>query len=226
MRDAMVILDGVTKTYRTTGGGRRAVLRDATIAFPAGLKVGVLGPNGAGKSTLLRLIAGTEPTDQGRIHRHGRVSFPLGFTGTFHPDLSGRENLQFLARIYGLDARAMVDSVADFAELDSYMDAPIAQYSSGMLAKLAFGASLAIDFDVYLVDELTEVGDARFRARSVTAFRDRLRHASLILVSHNSQTIRSLCDCCAILWNGTLTAFDTVDEALDRYAELMGVADA
>ena len=196
MRDAMVILDGVTKTYRTADGGRRSVLRDATLAFPAGLKVGVLGPNGAGKSTLLRLIAGTEPPDQGRVHRHGRVSFPLGFTGTFHPDLTGRENLQF------------------------------GRYSSGMMAKFAFGASLAIDFDVYLVDELTEVGDARFRARSVTAFRDRLRHASLILVSHNSRTIRSLCDCCAILWDGSLTAFDTVDEALDRYAELMGVADA
>ncbi|MGG5885611.1 ABC transporter ATP-binding protein [Falsiroseomonas sp. HC035] len=222
----MVILDGVSKSYRTAEGGRRAILRDATIAFPAGVKVGVLGPNGAGKSTLLRLISGTEPPDAGRIHRHGRVSFPMGFAGTFHPQLSGRENLHFLARVYGLDPATMVRSVADFTEMAREMDAPLEHYSSGMAAKFAFGASLAIDFDVYLVDEITEVGDARFRARSVAAFRERLQHASLILVSHNSQTIRSLCDCCAILSDGALVAFDTVDEALDRYAELMGVADA
>ncbi|MDO9502165.1 ABC transporter ATP-binding protein [Falsiroseomonas sp.] len=222
----MVLLEGVSKFYRRADGGRRAILRDATIAFPAGLKVGVLGPNGAGKSTLLRLIAGKEPPDAGRIHRHGRVSFPMGFAGTFHPQLSGRENLHFLARIYGLDAAAMVRSVADFTEMAAELDAPLEHYSSGMAAKFAFGASLAIDFDVYLVDEITEVGDARFRARSVAAFRDRLRHASLILVSHNSHTIRSLCDCCAILSGGELIAFGTVDEALERYSELMGVADA
>ena len=222
----MVLLEGVSKFYRRADGGRRAILRDATIAFPAGLKVGVLGPNGAGKSTLLRLIAGTEPPDAGRIHRQGRVSFPMGFAGTFHPQLSGRENLHFLARIYGLDAAAMVRTVADFTEMAAELDAPLEHYSSGMAAKFAFGASLAIDFDVYLVDEITEVGDARFRARSVAAFRDRLRHASLILVSHNSHTIRSLCDCCAILSGGELIAFDTVDEALERYSELMGVADA
>lgn len=222
----MVVLEDVCKAYRTADGGRRTVLREATIAFPAGLKVGVLGHNGAGKSTLLRLISGTEPVDSGRISRHGRVSFPLGFSGTFHPGLSGRENLQFLARVYGVAPHAMIESVAEFAELGPYMDAPLEQYSSGMMAKLAFGVFLAIDFDVYLVDELTEVGDARFRARSAAAFRDRLRHASLILVSHNSHTIRALCDCCAILWDGELIAFDTVDEALSRYAELMGVADA
>ncbi len=226
MRSPMVVMQGVSKAYRLPGGGQRIVLDNATIAFPAGLKVGVLGPNGAGKSTLLRLVAGTEAVDAGRITRHGRVSFPLGFSGTFHPGLSGRENLHFLARLYGLDGRAMVESVAEFGEFGPEIDAPIERYSSGMLAKLAFGASLAIDFDLYLVDELTEVGDARFRTLAAAAFRNRLRHASLLLVSHNSQTIRAYCDCCAILWDGALTPFATVDEALGRYAELMGVADA
>jgi capsular polysaccharide transport system ATP-binding protein len=221
MAEPAILLDGVAKRY-----GARQILHGATLALPRGRRIGILGPNGAGKSTLLRLLAGTETPDAGRITRCGRVSFPLGFSGTFHPELSGRENLRFLARVYGQSPEAMAAQVAEFAELGTDIDAPVGRYSSGMAAKLAFGASLALDFDTYLVDEITEVGDARFRARSQAAFRERLRHATLILVSHNSQTIRSLCDCCAILHDGALLPFATVEEGLARYAEFMGVADA
>ncbi len=226
MAEPIVVLDEVAKHYPQADGGRRSILEATTLAFPAGGRVGILGPNGAGKSTLLRLIAGSEAPDAGEVHRFGRVSFPLGFSGTFHPDLSGRENLVFLARIHGADPDAVVEEVTDFAELGADIDAPVRQYSSGMAAKLAFGASLALDFDAYLVDEATEVGDARFRARAHAAFQARLRDAALILVSHNSHTIRRFCDCCAILHGGRLTPFATVDDALDAYADLMGVADA
>lgn len=226
MPDPIVLLDGVAKHYPQAGGGQRNILEATTMAFPEGRRVGILGPNGAGKSTLLRLIAGSETPDAGVVRRFGRVSFPLGFSGTFHSDLSGRENLHFLARVYGVDAEAMVEEVTEFAELGRDIDAPVRHYSSGMAAKLAFGASLALDFDAYLVDEATEVGDARFRARSHAAFQAKLRDAALILVSHNSHTIRRFCDCCAILHGGRLSPFATVDEALDAYADLMGVADA
>jgi capsular polysaccharide transport system ATP-binding protein len=220
------MLEHVTKTYPVRGGGRREVLRDVTITLPHGRNIGILGANGAGKSTLLRIIAGTEPPDSGRVRRACRVSFPLGFTGTFNSGLSGRENATFLARVYGADPRRVLDFIHDFAELGRYLDMPVETYSAGMMARLAFGVTLAIDFDIYLVDEITEVGDARFRAKSARAFRDRLSRSSIILVSHSSATIRSLCDCSAILWDAELYPFETVSEGMKSYAELMGVADA
>lgn len=222
----MIVLDGVSKAYRARDGSLKPILRDVSIAFPPGRNVGILGGNGAGKSTLLRLIAGSEAPDAGRIERRCRVSFSMGFSGTFHGGLSGRENLLFLARLYGAAPREVLDFVTDFAELGPWIDMPVETYSSGMVAKLAFGLSLAIDFDVYLVDEITEVGDARFRAKSSQAFRERLMRSSLILVSHSSATIRALCDCCAILDGGSLTPYDTVDEAMAAYAALMGVSHA
>lgn len=222
----MILLEDVVKTYPIHGGGRRVVLQDVSISLPHGRNIGILGGNGAGKSTLLRLIAGSEPPDRGRIRRSCRVSFPLGFTGTFHGGLSGRENATFLARVYGADPHKVLDFVHDFSELGAYLDMPVETYSAGMSARLAFGLTLAIDFDVYLVDEVTEVGDARFRAKSARAFRERLGRSSIILVSHSSATIRTMCDCCAILTNGALLPYETVEEGMRGYAELMGVADA
>jgi capsular polysaccharide transport system ATP-binding protein len=222
----VITLRHVSKRYRGQDGASKEVLRNVSMAFPPGRNVGIVGANGAGKSTLLRLLAGSELPDEGEVERHGRVSFPLGFNATWHPDLSGRENVSFLARVYGAPVARVLDFVADFAELGHYLDMPVATYSAGMSAKLAFGVSLAIDFDVYLVDEITEVGDARFRAKSAAAFQARLAHSSLILVSHNTHTIRKFCDCCAILEGGRLHPFDTVDEAMQCYLELMGTTDA
>jgi len=116
----MITLDSVSKSYRTTQGGRRIVLDEVSTAFPEGQNFGVLGANGAGKSTLIRLLAGSEMPDRGRIRRDGRVSFPLGYGGTFHGSLSGRENIAFIARIYGADLRKTIGYVADFAELGAY----------------------------------------------------------------------------------------------------------
>jgi capsular polysaccharide transport system ATP-binding protein len=223
---SLILFQSVSKEFRTPAGQRKSVLRDVSIAFPAGRNVGILGANGTGKSTLLRLIAGSDLPDSGRVIRRSRVSFPMGFTGTFHGHLSGRENVVFLARLYGQRPTRVLDFVADFAEVDDWMDMPLETYSSGMVAKLAFGLSLAIDFDVYLIDEITEVGDARFRARSAQALRERLSRSSIILVSHSSATIRALCDCCAILDRGHLTPYETVDEAMEAYSSLMGVAHA
>ena len=217
----MIRLDRVSKAYRTTQG-RRVVLNNTSAEFPTGCNVGILGANGAGKSTLIRLLAGTELPDRGSIQRDGLVSFPLGYGGTFHGALSGRENVAFLARVYGVDVRDTVDYVADFAELDDdYYEMPIDTYSAGMRARLAFGACLAIDFDTYLIDEVTEIGDDRFRRKCAAAFRERVLRTDIVLVTHNSRTMRQYCDRGAILAHGELRFFDDIADALGSYRQLL-----
>jgi capsular polysaccharide transport system ATP-binding protein len=212
----MIALDGVSKSYPTPAG-RKIVLDNATVTFAAGHNFGVLGANGAGKSTLLRLLAGTEQPDRGMVRREARVSFPLGFGGTFHGALSGRENVRFIARVYGAAVRAMLRYVEEFAELGAYFDMPVNTYSAGMRARLAFAACLAVDFDVYLIDEVTEIGDERFRRKCAAAFRDRMARSDIILVTHNRETIRQYCDRGAILADGELRLCDDMTSALDRY---------
>jgi capsular polysaccharide transport system ATP-binding protein len=214
------MLDRVTKTY-ARAGGRKVVLDDATLAFAAGHNVGILGANGAGKSTLIRLLAGSEMPDRGTIRRRARVSFPLGFDGTFHGALSGRENVAFIARVYGAGVRQTIRFVEEFAELGEYFDMPMNTYSAGMRARLAFGTCLAIDFDIYLIDEITEIGDEHFRRKCAAAFRDRLRRSDIILATHNSHTIRQYCDRAAILAGGRIQLFDDVASAFERYRDML-----
>jgi capsular polysaccharide transport system ATP-binding protein len=216
----MISFEGVHKSFRTVEG-RRIVLRDATFDLPAHRNIGILGANGSGKSTLLRLIAGTEPPNRGRVRRHVRVSFPIGFAGTFHQDLTARENVRFLARIYGLAVDRAADWIANFSELGSYFDMPVKTYSSGMFARLAFSTSLAFDFDLYLIDEATEVGDVRFRQKCVAALRERMTRSNVIIVSHNPATIRTYCDCGAVLHDGELLLYGTVDDAMVAYERIL-----
>ena len=216
----MIRLEHVSKAYRTRNG-RKIVLDNANATFEAGHNFGILGANGAGKSTLIRLLAGSELPDRGIVRRYGRVSFPLGFGGTFHGALSGRENAAFIARVYGAPLRATIDYVEDFAELGEYFTMPVNTYSAGMRARLAFAACLAIDFDVYLIDEVTEVGDQRFRRKCVEAFRARVAQSDIILVTHNPQTIRQYCDRGAILANGALSLYDDVGAALTRHHRMV-----
>src|SRR5215469_2748864 len=216
----MIMLDSVCKSYRTRAG-RKTVLDEVSVVFQSGHNFGILGPNGAGKSTLLRLIAGSEPPDQGIVRRFARVSFPLGFGGTFHGALSGRENVAFIARIYGAAIRPTIAYVEGFAELGEYFAMPVNTYSAGMRARLAFATCLAIDFDVYLIDEVTEIGDQRFRRRCAEAFRERMFHSDIILVTHNAHTLRQYCDRGAILANGQLTLFDDIGTAIGRYHRMM-----
>ena len=216
----MIALDRVAKAY-PTASGRKVVLEDTTLAFAPGHNFGILGANGAGKSTLIRLLAGSEMPDRGRISRQVRVSFPLGFGGTFHDALCGRENVAFIARVYGAGLGPTIRFVEEFAELGEYFDMPVNTYSAGMRARLAFAACLAIDFDVYLIDEVTEIGDERFRRRCAAAFRERLRRSDIILATHNSHTIRQYCDRGAILAGGRLELFDDVASAFERYRRMV-----
>jgi capsular polysaccharide transport system ATP-binding protein len=216
----MITLDRVSKTYRTRGG-RKTVLDNVSVTFDPGHNFGVLGVNGAGKSTLIRLVAGSELPDRGVVRRCVRVSFPLGFGGTFHGSLSGRENVAFVARVYGARTRPVLDYVEAFSELGEYFHMPVNTYSAGMRARLAFATCLAIDFDVYLIDEVTEIGDQRFRRKCAEAFRERMLRSDIILVTHNTQTIRQYCDRGAILANGELVLYDDIGTALGRYHRIV-----
>jgi capsular polysaccharide transport system ATP-binding protein len=220
----MIVLDRVHKAYRTVER-RQVVLQNVTMVIPEGHGLGVLGANGAGKSTLIRLLAGTERPDSGRISRGGKaVSFPLGFGGTMHPKLNGLENIVFLARLYGVDEREAVAYVEEFAELGTYFRMPVGTYSGGMRARLAFGACLAIQFDVYLIDEVTSVGDARFRVKCLDAFRQRMDHADVIMVTHDYETMRAYCDIGAVLRDGALTLFDDIEAAIDHHTRAMRIS--
>ncbi|SDO22077.1 ABC transporter ATP-binding protein [Ensifer sp. YR511] len=215
----MIALENVTKFYRTAAH-RRYILRNQTVDFAAGRSYGLLGVNGAGKSTTMRLIAGAELPNKGRVHRKVRVSWPLGFANGLNTQLSGKENLKFVARAYGEDHNRVLRFVADFAEIGSYLNEPLRTYSSGMMSRFAFGLSMAIEFDCYLVDEITAVGDANFQRRCREAFKARRAKSDVIMISHDMVTIKDYCDVAMVLIDGQLVQFDNVEEGIAAYMRL------
>lgn len=217
----MIRLENVTKTY-VLSGQRKTVADDVTVEFPSKVSVGLLGRNGAGKSSLLRMIAGTMNPDAGRIVSSGLVSWPVGFSGSFHPELTGAQNVRFIARIYGVDTDALVAFVQDFAGLGMHYHLPFRSYSSGMRSRLAFGTSMGIKFDTYLVDEVTSVGDAVFRKKSERVFNARMANAGAIVVSHSVGMLERMCQAGAVLENGKLFYYPDIKDALRHYEELIG----
>jgi capsular polysaccharide transport system ATP-binding protein len=218
----MIELRNLTKTF-TLEGQRSIVVDDANVVFPSGVSVGLLGRNGAGKSTLLKIIAGTMKPSKGRVITTGSVSWPVGFAGSFHGDLTGSQNTRFIARIYGVDTDALVAFVEDFAELGQHFHLPFRSYSSGMRSRLAFGVSMGIQFDTYLVDEVTSVGDASFRKKSNTVFHERMRNSGAIVVSHSMEQMKQLCTMGMVLHDGKLFVHDTINEAVAHHLHNMKV---
>lgn len=215
----MIQFANVLKFYKTRQHSK-IVLNSVSTIFERGHSYGLLGVNGAGKSTLLRLAAGSELPNAGRVIRTVKVSWPLGFAGGFFPELSGRENVKIVARMYGEDIEQVCDFVEDFAEVGDYIDEPVVTYSTGMQARLAFGLSMAIAFDCYLVDEITAVGDARFQKRCEDAFAHRRNNSDLIMASHAMSTIKAYCSRGAVLVDGHLLMFEDVDQAIEVYNRL------
>jgi capsular polysaccharide transport system ATP-binding protein len=216
----MIRLQNLTKTFRLHGV-EKCVLDHVTMDLPAGRSIGLLGRNGAGKSTLLRLLAGTQSPSSGRIEVQGNVSWPVGFAGSFHPDLSAAQNTRFVARIYGVDSDELLTFAEEFCELGDHFHLPCRTYSSGMLARLAFGVSMGIAFDTYLVDEVTAVGDENFRRKSSQMFLERMQNAGAIVVNHSPEVIRQLCDCVLVLEQGRLEFFDNVEDGLREHQHNM-----
>ncbi|MCV9998859.1 ABC transporter ATP-binding protein [Pararhizobium sp. YC-54] len=209
----MIRLEQATKFARTKGI-KKPIIDRASLVLQRGKSIGLLGRNGAGKSTLLRLIAGTIRLDSGRIIRKGKISWPLGFQGSFQGTMTGEQNVRFVARIYGVDTRELIAYVEDFADLGPFFKAPVGTYSSGMKARLAFGLSMGVNFDYYLVDEITAVGDTNFKKKCQVVFESRLQDSDVIMVSHSTSTIRDYCDCGVVMENGKLTYYDDIEDAI------------
>ncbi len=218
----MIVLQNLTKIY-SMRGIHKTVLNDVNAVFPSKVAVGLLGRNGAGKSTLLSMIAGKTDATSGQILSDGTISFPVGFAGSFHPDMTGAQNIRFVARIYNVDTEELMDFVRDFAELGGHFHLPIRSYSSGMKSRLAFGVSMGLRFDTYLIDEVTAVGDARFRKKSEAMFQDRMSESGAVFVSHSIGTMREMCTAGAVLERGRLRYYDDVDEAIERHVRNMNL---
>lgn len=216
----MIELSHIHKAYPLKNGERNIVLNDVNLKIEEGRSIAILGLNGAGKSTLMRIIGGAEAPDSGKVIRTSKVSWPIGFSGCFHGALTGRENLRFVSRIYGADIKAVTEYVEDFAELGKYLDMPVKTYSSGMRSKLAFGLSMAIQFDFYLIDEAFSVGDATFRKKASEEIQKRTSSATLIFVSHSMAAVKQSCVCGAVLYGGELTCYPELNDAIQHYAEI------
>ncbi|MCZ0963985.1 ABC transporter ATP-binding protein [Paracoccus benzoatiresistens] len=216
----MIRLEDLTKIYKLNG--RRKVVADNLNAiFPTGVSVALLGRNGAGKSSLLRMISGAMLPTSGRILSTGTISWPVGFAGSFNGELTGEQNCRFVARVYGIDTDEMRDFVEDFAELGQHFYLPFRTYSAGMRARLAFGVSMAVPFDTYLVDEVSAVGDAAFRTKSNHVFNARMKAAGAVVVSHSMATLREICQAGAVLENGKLSYYHDLEDAIQAHTANM-----
>ncbi len=216
----MIELVEIEKTYNTRYGVKK-VIRPTSLAFYRGASTAVLGLNGAGKSTLLRMIGGVEKPDRGKVVKTVTVSPPLGITNTFNGALTGAENLKFVCRLYDIDIKKAEAFVEDFADLGPYFHEPVRTYSSGMKGRLAFGMSMAVDFQVYLIDEGLSAGDARFRQKSRDAFERRKSRSDIIMTSHNMNTIRDFCSRALVIDDGVVTPFEDLDAAEEFYMEVV-----
>jgi capsular polysaccharide transport system ATP-binding protein len=209
--------ENVSKSF-WTGKQRKVILDRASFRVEIGRSLGILAPNGTGKTTIIRMMAGLEKPDEGTIRKTSRVSFPLGFMGGVVAKHSGRENARFIARLYGLDP----DYVEAFSRwlcgIEEYFDMPVGVYSSGMKSRFTFSLLLALEFDIYLIDEgMPSTTDVDFNRKAGSILRDRLRSSTVVIVSHQPTTIEKFCSQAAVLRDGRLHMFETLEEAKRMY---------
>jgi len=213
----MIEFQNVSKSF-WTGERRKVILDNASFRVDLGNSLGILAPNGTGKTTLVNMIAGLEKPDEGNIIRKSRISFPLGFMGGVVPRLSAMENCRFIARIYDKDPDYLEAFCRWVCGLEEYFDMPVGTYSSGMQARFSFSLLLALDFDVYLIDEgMPTTTDAEFNRKAGGILYERLKTATVIIVSHQAETLEKFCRSAAVLRNGQLHMFDTLEEAKALY---------
>ncbi|HFN6583616.1 TPA: ABC transporter ATP-binding protein, partial [Escherichia coli] len=218
----MIKIENLTKSYRTSTG-RHYVFKDLNIEIPSGKSVAFIGRNGAGKSTLLRMIGGIDRPDSGKIITNKTISWPVGLAGGFQGSLTGRENVKFVARLYAKqeELKEKIEFVEEFAELGKYFDMPIKTYSSGMRSRLGFGLSMAFKFDYYIVDEVTAVGDARFKEKCAQLFKERHKESSFLMVSHSLNSLKEFCDVAIVFKDDNVVSFhEDVQEGIEEYKKL------
>ncbi|MFN3878623.1 MAG: ABC transporter ATP-binding protein [Brevundimonas sp.] len=207
-------VEDVSLTYRTA---HRPVFQNLSFDLSKGGRLALLGRNGQGKSTLIKLLGGIMSPSSGRISWGMSQSWPIGFNGGFQGSLSGLDNIRFLARIYGRDFTEVRERVDDFAELGRSLRLPVRHYSSGMRARLAFGLSLAIEFDCYLIDELVAVGDARFQRKCQYELFEQRANRAFLMASHDTGLIQSNCDRALLIEGGKAKVFEDINEAVEIY---------
>lgn len=216
-RDGMIEFDTVSKSF-WTGTQHKVILDRVSFRVDLGHSLGILAPNGTGKTTLINMMAGLEKPDEGVIRRGCRVSFPLGFMGGVISRLSALENARYIARLYGLDPDYIEAYCRWLCNLGEYFDQPIGTYSSGMRARFSFALMLALDFDIYLIDEgMPGSTDVDFNRKAGDILRERLRTTTIVIVSHDPRTLEKFAQSAAVLMGGQLYMFDTLEEAKALY---------
>jgi capsular polysaccharide transport system ATP-binding protein len=223
----MIKVSNLTKSYFYRGK-KSTIFKNLSFTVNTGESIAILGANGAGKSTLLRILGGIDLPDSGTIESDSSISWPVGLVGGFQGSLTGRENVTFVSRIYTEKRKVpeKVRYVEEFAELGVYFDRPFKTYSSGMRSRVTFGLSMAFDFDVYLIDEITAAGDQRFREKSKRVLMERKKTADFLMVDHNLWGLKLHCDRAFILDGGKIEEFSDLDEAVALHTERLLAAPA
>lgn len=219
----MIRAENLGKAYPSRTGRAKWVFRNLNFTIPTNANVGIIGRNGAGKSTLLRLIAGSDRPSEGDIFRDARVSWPIGFGGGLQGSLTGRQNAQFVCRVQGReeDSERILEEIKEFTGIGDNFDEPVKTYSDGMKARIKFAMSLAFDFDVYLTDEITSVGDTGFKRKAGERFRQMVGKAGLIMVSHSEGQLREFCQSGILLEDGQAHWYDDIADALKAYGKTL-----
>ena len=217
----MIELRNVTKYFRTNEG-KKYLLRDVSMVLPE-VNIGILGRNGAGKSTLIRMLGKIEFPNKGKIASRNSFSWPLGLSGGFVGNMTGKANIKFVCGLYGKsreETKEIIASVREFSELDDYFDMPIKTYSSGMRGRLGFGLSLAFDFDYMLIDETLSTGDASFKTKAKDALKKKIESCHVLLVSHDMKTLSEICQAGLLLHEGQMHYYEQIDDAIKHYQEI------
>jgi len=196
-------------------------LRNVSFSIDAGEVVGIVGRNGSGKSTILKLIAGVTAPSEGEVHVMGRVSPLIELGAGFHPDLTGRENIQMNASILGMTARETrerFDDIVAFAELEEFVDTPVKRYSSGMYVRLGFSVAIHSNPEILLIDEVLSVGDAYFQEKCLVRMDEFKRSGvTIVVVSHSMELVTEFCDRVLLIEAGRITGEGAPSEMIEQY---------
>lgn len=212
----MIKINNISKTYPIRNGSHK-VLENINLQINSGDKLGILGTNGSGKSTLIRILSGVEKPDKGEVLTTSKISWPLALSGGFQGSLTGLDNMKFICRVYGVNYKEKEEELLEFTELGKFLREEVKKYSAGMRARLAFGISLLIDFDCYLIDEITSVGDAVFQEKCKLELFQKRRDKTFIIISHEEELLTKECNKFIVLQDANISEFSNAIDAYSFY---------